>query len=126
MLDITDLSVVIRRPGRRVAALSNVSFAVAPGEVVGLVGESGGGKSMVARAIVGMLPPGSEATGRVGFDGADVLRMDAAALASHRGRGAAICFQNPSTKPTTNNTTMIAIMVVQLSIAMVPFNFVRT
>ncbi|GIM97090.1 ABC transporter ATP-binding protein [Paractinoplanes toevensis] len=95
MLDIEDLSVVIRRPGRQVAALSNVSFSVAPGEVVGLVGESGGGKSMVARAIVGMLPSGSHATGRVGFDGADVLRMDAAALAKHRGRGAAICFQNP-------------------------------
>jgi peptide/nickel transport system ATP-binding protein len=95
MLDISDLSVVIRRPGRQVAALSNVSFSVAPGEVVGLVGESGGGKSMVARAIVGMLPPGSSATGKVGFDGADVLRMDADALASHRGRGAAICFQNP-------------------------------
>ncbi|MFI5893855.1 dipeptide ABC transporter ATP-binding protein [Actinoplanes sp. NPDC051513] len=95
MLDISDLSVVIRRPGRQVAALSDVSFSVAPGEVVGLVGESGGGKSMVARAIVGMLPPGSQATGRVGFDGADVLRMDPAALAAHRGRGAAICFQNP-------------------------------
>ncbi len=95
MLQIEDLSVVIRRPGRQVAALSNVSFAVAPGEVVGLVGESGGGKSMVARAIVGMLPNGSHATGRVGFDGDDVLRMEAAALANHRGRGAAICFQNP-------------------------------
>ncbi|WP_307872889.1 ABC transporter ATP-binding protein [Paractinoplanes ovalisporus] len=95
MLDIQDLSVVIHRPGRQVAALSNVSFSVAPGEVVGLVGESGGGKSMVARAIVGMLPSGSHATGRVGFDGADVLRMDAADLARHRGSGAAICFQNP-------------------------------
>ncbi|MET0426809.1 MAG: dipeptide ABC transporter ATP-binding protein [Actinoplanes sp.] len=95
MLQIDDLSVLIRRPGRQVAALSNVSFSVAPGEVVGLVGESGGGKSMVARAIVGMLPSGSHATGRVGFDGADVLRMDDAALAAHRGRGAAMCFQNP-------------------------------
>ncbi|MCO8274058.1 dipeptide ABC transporter ATP-binding protein [Actinoplanes sp. TRM 88003] len=95
MLQIEDLSVVIHRPGRQVAALSNVSFSVAPGEVVGLVGESGGGKSMVARAIVGMLPSGSHATGRVGFDGDDVLRMDAAALAHHRGRGAAMCFQNP-------------------------------
>ncbi|GID28649.1 ABC transporter ATP-binding protein [Paractinoplanes brasiliensis] len=95
MLDIENLSVVIRRPGRQVAALSDVSFTVAGGEVVGLVGESGGGKSMVARAVVGMLPSGSHATGRVGFDGDDVLRMDRAALAHHRGRGAAICFQNP-------------------------------
>ena len=95
LLDIENLSVLIDRPGRRVAALSGVSLSVAPGEVVGLVGESGGGKSMVARAIVGMLPGGSRASGRVLFDGADVLRMDKQALTRHRGRGAAICFQNP-------------------------------
>ncbi|MEU5911703.1 dipeptide ABC transporter ATP-binding protein [Micromonospora sp. NPDC047527] len=95
MLSIENLSVLIRRPGRQVAALSDVTFAVRPGEVVGLVGESGGGKSMVARAIVGLLPGGSHATGRVLFDDSDVLRMDDEALAAHRGRGVAICFQNP-------------------------------
>ncbi|MPZ27645.1 MAG: dipeptide ABC transporter ATP-binding protein [Micromonosporaceae bacterium] len=126
MLSIENLSVVIHRPGRRIAALSDVSLAVDAGEVVGLVGESGGGKSMVARSIVGLLPPGSHATGRVRFaqsaraasHGAvdhgvaarhaeelrdqpdrvgwvDVLTMDRAALAGHRGRGAALCFQNP-------------------------------
>ena len=95
MLSIENLSVTIRRPGRQVAALSGVSFAVRPGEVVGLVGESGGGKSMVARAIVGLLPGGSHATGRVLFGDSDVLRMDDTALAAHRGRGVAICFQNP-------------------------------
>ncbi|RQX55053.1 glutathione ABC transporter ATP-binding protein, partial [Micromonospora chalcea] len=95
MLSIENLSVTIRRPGRQVAALSGVTFAVRPGEVVGLVGESGGGKSMVARAIVGLLPGGSHATGRVLCGDSDVLRMDDAALAAHRGRGVAICFQNP-------------------------------
>ncbi len=95
MLSIENLSVLIHRPDRQVAALSDVTFAVRPGEVVGLVGESGGGKSMVARAVVGLLPGGAHTSGRVLFDGADVLRMDEAALAAHRGRGAAICFQNP-------------------------------
>ncbi|GAA2635290.1 ABC transporter ATP-binding protein [Dactylosporangium fulvum] len=92
LLSIEDLSVVI---GGRVAALSNVSFTVDTGEVVGLVGESGGGKSMVGRAVVGMLPTGSVATGRVDFDGVDVLSMSAERLAQHRGHGAALCFQNP-------------------------------
>ncbi|MEV8515275.1 ABC transporter ATP-binding protein [Dactylosporangium sp. NPDC051484] len=92
LLSIDNLSVVI---GGRVAALSDVSLAVDSGEVVGLVGESGGGKSMVGRAIVGMLPAGSVATGRVGFDGIDVLTMSAERLAHHRGHGAAMCFQNP-------------------------------
>src|ERR1044072_3908680 len=95
LLSIEDLSVVIHRPGRPVAALSGVNLSVEPGEVVGLVGESGGGKSMVARSIVGLLPGGSRTTGRVLFDGADVLTMGAAELESFRGHGAAICFQNP-------------------------------
>ncbi|GAA4186387.1 ABC transporter ATP-binding protein [Streptosporangium oxazolinicum] len=95
LLSIEDLSVVIHRPGRRVAALSGVNLSVEPGEVVGLVGESGGGKSMVARSIVGLPPGGSRTTGRILFDGADVLTMGAAELESFRGHGAAICFQNP-------------------------------
>jgi peptide/nickel transport system ATP-binding protein len=95
LLSIVDLSVVIRRPGGDVAALSDVSLDVGPGEVVGLVGESGGGKSMVARAIVGLLPGGSHVSGQVLFGGADVLRMGPAALEAHRGHGAALCFQNP-------------------------------
>ncbi|MGN9912810.1 dipeptide ABC transporter ATP-binding protein [Phytohabitans sp. LJ34] len=95
LLSIEDLSVLIRRPGRDVAALSGVSLHVDAGEVVGLVGESGGGKSMVARAIVALLPDGARTGGAVRFDGADVLAMDRAALATHRGHGAALCFQNP-------------------------------
>jgi len=95
LLSIEDLSVVIHRPGREVAALSGVNLTVEPGEVVGLVGESGGGKSMVARSIVGLLPGGSRTSGRVLFEGTDVLTMGAAELESFRGHGAAICFQNP-------------------------------
>ncbi|GAA4452667.1 dipeptide ABC transporter ATP-binding protein [Phytohabitans houttuyneae] len=95
LLSIEDLSVLIRRPGRDVAALSGVDLHVDAGEVVGLVGESGGGKSMVARAIVALLPSGSQTGGAVRFEGADVLAMDDAALADHRGHGAALCFQNP-------------------------------
>ncbi|MDQ7904889.1 ABC transporter ATP-binding protein [Phytohabitans sp. ZYX-F-186] len=95
LLSIEDLSVLIRRPGRDVAALSGVDLHVDAGEVVGLVGESGGGKSMVARAIVALLPGGARTRGAVRFEGADVLAMDEAALATHRGHGAALCFQNP-------------------------------
>ncbi|MFY1632737.1 dipeptide ABC transporter ATP-binding protein [Solwaraspora sp. WMMB335] len=105
LLSIEDLSVLIRRPGRQVAALSGVSLHVDRGEVVGLVGESGGGKSMVARSIVGLLPGGAHATGRVRFHDADVsgsgagavdvLRLGPEQLRRHRGHGAAICFQNP-------------------------------
>ncbi|MEV4839708.1 ABC transporter ATP-binding protein [Nonomuraea sp. NPDC049486] len=91
LLDIRDLKVAIGS----VQALAGVDLTVARGEVVGLVGESGGGKSMIARSVVGLLPDGARATGQVLFEDRDVLTMDAAALAAHRGAGAAICFQNP-------------------------------
>ncbi|MFC5819123.1 dipeptide ABC transporter ATP-binding protein [Nonomuraea harbinensis] len=91
LLDIRDLKVAIGS----VQALAGVDLTVARGEVVGLVGESGGGKSMIARSVVGLLPDGARATGQVLFEDRDVLTMDAATLAAHRGAGAAICFQNP-------------------------------
>lgn len=109
LLRIEDLSVTIHGRGGQVAALSNVHLHVSPGEVVGLVGESGGGKSMIARSIVGLLPEGAHATGHVWFDApdggdrrsggrdgmVDVLRLDPRGLQAHRGGGAALCFQNP-------------------------------
>src|SRR5690606_23637288 len=101
LLSVENLAVTIHRGSRRVAALNGVNLSVSAGEVVGLVGESGGGKSMVARAIVGLLPQGSRATGHVWFQHPDdpqpvgVLRLSPEQLREHRGRGAALCFQNP-------------------------------
>lgn len=101
LLSIENLAVTIHRGQRRVAALNGVDLTVSAGEVVGLVGESGGGKSMVARSIVGLLPEGSRATGHVWFqqpdqpEPVDVLRLDPEQLRAHRGHGAALCFQNP-------------------------------
>ncbi|HLU45279.1 MAG TPA: ABC transporter ATP-binding protein, partial [Natronosporangium sp.] len=101
LLSVENLAVTIHRGSRRVAALNGVNLSVSAGEVVGLVGESGGGKSMVARAIVGLLPQGSRATGHVWFQHpddpqpVDVLRLSPEQLREHRGRGAALCFQNP-------------------------------
>lgn len=95
LLQISDLSVSIGTGERAVAALSGVDLQVERGEVVGLVGESGGGKSMLARSVIGLLPENSEPTGQVLLDGTDVLTMRPAELAAHRGRGAAMCFQNP-------------------------------
>jgi peptide/nickel transport system ATP-binding protein len=95
LLDVRELSVRIGSGPSAVAALSGVDLRVERGEVVGLVGESGGGKSMLARSVIGLLPDGSHTSGRVELDGADVLTMSPAQLRRHRGRGAALCFQNP-------------------------------
>ncbi|GLY02852.1 MULTISPECIES: ABC transporter ATP-binding protein [Actinoplanes] len=81
----------VRAPGGRVL-VDDVSFTVAPGDRVGLLGESGSGKSLTALAVIGLLPRGITATGEIRLDGADMLRKP-------RGRGsvAATVFQEPLT-----------------------------
>ncbi len=74
-----------------VRAVDGISFTVGRGEALGLVGESGCGKSTTARSLLRLLEPTG---GRVVFDGVDVLSMDARALRAFRGR-AQIVFQDP-------------------------------
>jgi peptide/nickel transport system ATP-binding protein len=95
LLSIRDLTIRIGEGDRAVMALAGVDLTVNAGEVVGLVGESGGGKSMIARSIIGLLPEQAHVEGLVQVDGNDVLTMSAPELARHRGGGAALCFQNP-------------------------------
>jgi peptide/nickel transport system ATP-binding protein len=95
MLEIRDLSVTLPSAVRTVAAVSGVSLTIDRGEIVGVVGESGAGKTMLARAITGLLPHHAETRGEVVFDGVDVLRMNVDQLRAHRGAGAAMCFQSP-------------------------------
>ncbi|MBK0417488.1 ABC transporter ATP-binding protein [Leucobacter sp. CSA1] len=95
LLEVRDLRVSIPVRTGVVHALRGVDLRVSAGEVVGLVGESGGGKSMLARAAIGMLPEAAEAEGEVRFRGRDVLGMSKDQLLRHRGHGVAMCFQNP-------------------------------
>jgi oligopeptide/dipeptide ABC transporter ATP-binding protein len=78
--------------------LSDVRFAIEPGEVLGVVGESGSGKSMLALSIMGLLPTGIRLTGgRVVLDGDDLVASGAAAWRRRRGRDLAMIFQEPMT-----------------------------
>ena len=78
-----------------VAALNDVSLTVEAGEVLGLVGESGGGKSMLARVIAGLLPECASLSGALEVDGLDIIASTEEEMALHRGCGAAMCFQSP-------------------------------
>ena len=84
---------------RRHRLVSDVSFALAPGERVGLIGESGSGKSLTALAIMGLLPDGVTATGsvRLGDVDHDLVGASEREMAKVRGRRMAMVFQEPMT-----------------------------
>ncbi|MBC7137514.1 MAG: ABC transporter ATP-binding protein [Defluviimonas sp.] len=77
--------------------LSEVSLALEPGETLGLVGESGSGKSMTALALMGLLPLGAQAAGRVEFEGRDLLSLRERDLCRVRGARIGMIFQEPMT-----------------------------
>ncbi|MBV0912339.1 ABC transporter ATP-binding protein [Anianabacter salinae] len=92
-LDVGGLSVTIHGT----AVLTDVSFKMAPGEILGLVGESGSGKSMTALALMGLLPRGAEVDGRAVLGKTDLLSLDERAMCRVRGREIGMIFQEPMT-----------------------------
>ena len=95
-LSIAGLSIGYDRREGRTAAVTDVSFSVARGEIFGLVGETGCGKSTVFRAIIGLLHPNATITaGSIAVAGADVTRASARALEALRRRHVAMIFQDP-------------------------------
>jgi oligopeptide/dipeptide ABC transporter ATP-binding protein len=98
LLSVQDLHVEIATRRATIAAVDGISFDVQEGEAVGLVGESGCGKSMTLRAILGLLPRGGRITsGRVLFRGTDLCALDAGKLRDVRGRSISMVFQEPMT-----------------------------
>ncbi|MEB3369575.1 ABC transporter ATP-binding protein [Saccharopolyspora mangrovi] len=99
LLEVRDLSVVFARRGEPpVTAVDGISFDVEPGKTVGLVGESGCGKSVTSLAIMGLLPSrGAEVSGSVFFDGTDLLRLPKKELDARRGKDLSMVFQDPLT-----------------------------
>jgi oligopeptide/dipeptide ABC transporter ATP-binding protein len=97
ILDVRRLTVDFHVEDQWLRAVDEVSFQVRQGEILGLVGESGAGKSLTSEAILGLIarPPG-RVTGQVLFRGNDLLVLDEAALARIRGKDIAMIFQNPS------------------------------
>ncbi len=95
LLEVKDLRVEYLTPGRPVCAVDGVSFSIARGEVLGLAGESGSGKSTIAQAILRLLQPPAVITGgEVRFGDDDVLAMDEAALRAFRWRKISLVFQS--------------------------------
>jgi oligopeptide/dipeptide ABC transporter ATP-binding protein len=97
LLEVQNLIVEFATAQGSVAAVRDVSFQIAPGEVLGLVGESGSGKSVSALAILRLLPPQARIRGKIQFCGEDLLAISEPQMRHIRGAGISMIFQEPMT-----------------------------
>ncbi|MEV5894054.1 ABC transporter ATP-binding protein [Nonomuraea fuscirosea] len=91
VLEVSDLTVSFGG----VRAVRGVSYAVRPGEVLGIVGESGSGKSVTSAAVMGLLPPGARVTGSVRLHGQELIGAPDRRLNAVRGKSMSMVFQDP-------------------------------
>ncbi|MFO1084383.1 MAG: ABC transporter ATP-binding protein [Reyranellaceae bacterium] len=98
LLDLRQLAVSFATDDGTVHAVDGIDLALSRGRTLGLVGESGCGKSVTSLAIMGLLPPeNSEVRGEVRFQGRDLLTLDAGTMRDLRGASLAMIFQEPMT-----------------------------
>ena len=98
LLSVEHLTTVFDLPAGPVPAVDDVTFEIRPGEILGLVGESGCGKSVTALSIMRLVqPPGRIAKGSVQFRGRDLLPLSESAMREVRGADIALIFQEPMT-----------------------------
>ena len=97
LLQVDELRVVFRTRDGLVRAVDGLSFGIGEGEAVGLVGESGCGKSVTSLSLLRLVesPPGEYLGGTITWRGRDLLRLDERALRRVRGREIAMIFQDP-------------------------------
>ncbi|MFH1341186.1 MAG: ABC transporter ATP-binding protein [Pseudomonadota bacterium] len=97
LLSVEGVAVDLPTPRGNLRAVDHVDLSIGAGRTLGIVGESGCGKTMLSRAILQLLPKKAKLTGRVMFDGQDLVRLDRERLRKLRGRSLAVVFQDPMT-----------------------------
>ena len=110
LLRVEDLRVAFAAGGREVRAVDGVTFAVHPGATLAIIGESGSGKTVSCRAIMGLLPAGATVRGSARLSGSELIGLQEAELRRHRGADMAMVFQDParSLNPTMRVGAQIA------------------
>tara|TARA_Y100000590_G_scaffold126878_2_gene145078 strand:- start:1777 stop:2766 length:990 start_codon:yes stop_codon:yes gene_type:complete len=99
LLSVKNLNTAFKVEGKDVTVVNNVSFDLNPGEIVGLVGESGCGKSVSALSIMGLVPdpPGKITGGEILLEGNDLLKLSEPEMEKVRGKEIGMIFQEPMT-----------------------------
>ncbi|MDQ4030535.1 MAG: ABC transporter ATP-binding protein [Actinomycetota bacterium] len=97
MLKVEGLRIRLPTPAGPATVVDGIDYRVEPGEVFGIAGESGSGKTMSALALMGLLPPGAAVEGSAVFHGRDLLRLPPRELRRACGRDLAMVFQDPMT-----------------------------
>ena len=96
LLEVEDLRVAFAVGGREVRAVDGISYAVEPGRTLAIIGESGSGKTVGCRAIMGLLPKGTRISGSARIRGSELIGLSDNELRKHRGTDMAMVFQDPA------------------------------
>ena len=99
LLEVKDLSIIYATEDGVVQALTHANVTLRQGETLGLVGETGAGKTTLARGIMRLIPdpPGKIVSGQILFDGTDLLGLPVKEMRKYRGRQISMIFQDPMT-----------------------------
>jgi oligopeptide/dipeptide ABC transporter ATP-binding protein len=97
VLEVRDLSVALRTSHGIRRAVNGISFSIGQGEILGIAGESGSGKTLTALSLLGLLPLGARTSGSVRFEGRELLGLRRRQLRDVRGKQVALVSQDPAT-----------------------------
>jgi oligopeptide/dipeptide ABC transporter ATP-binding protein len=111
LLVVKDLKVRFTQNGRTVRAVDGVNYSLRPGRTLAIIGESGSGKTVSSRAIMGLLPPTARISGSAKFEGVELLGMSEKELRVRRGPDFAMVFQDPARS--LNPTMKIGIQITE-------------
>ena len=111
LLEVEDLRVAFAVGGREVRAVDGVSYTVESGKTLAIIGESGSGKTVGCRAIMGLLPFGAAVAGSARLRGSELIGLTDAQLRKHRGQDIAMVFQDPARS--LNPTMRVGVQITE-------------